>query len=98
MQTQPKSLTYISFAIPGHSLGVVILHGEYNVIDAAREAHRLGINPGGEVVAVSCTDTDEDVPKHLFKIMAENANRLIHPGEARELFDAVSIEEFEEAN
>lgn len=86
-----KALTYCSFAdLPG-CLGVVILEGELDPVQAARKAQHLGINPGGQLAAVSCTDADPDVPQHIFAAMAANVNRLISPEEARQLFEAKTV-------
>ncbi len=54
-------LTYCSFATDERCLGVVVFDRELDPIMAAREAHRLGINPGGEV-AVWDLSTDQ-IPK-----------------------------------
>jgi hypothetical protein len=90
-----RSVTYCSFADPGKCLGIVILEGNIGVIEAARKAHRLNINPGGEVVAVFCKESDNDIPKEIFEAMWNNQNRLIPVDEAKVLFDAVSRREYE---
>lgn len=88
-----RSITYCSFANSNGCLGVVILDGDLDVIEAAKEAHRLNLNPGGQVLAVSCSETDSDVPGWLFEAMWNNKNRLITSDEARVLFDAIPIKE-----
>jgi hypothetical protein len=96
--TEPRALTYVSFASTGDNqrcLGVVILEGEVDVITASVQTYAQGINPGGEVLAVSCRDTDKDVPDDIFEAMWANRNRLIPSEEARVLFDARSLRELD---
>jgi hypothetical protein len=95
--TCKESLTYCSFATDEDGCrGVCILEGALSPIEAANKAWSLGINPGGELVAVACNKGDTDVPPNLFAIMKSNTNRLIPAEEARELFEAKSIREFQE--
>lgn len=91
-----RSVTYVSFAVPGKCLGVLILEGELHPQKAVLEAHRLKLNPGGQVMAVSCKETDEDVPKEIFEAMWGNRDRLIPDTEARVLFDAASLGDLDE--
>jgi hypothetical protein len=93
--SEVRAVTYVSFAIPRRSLGVLILKGELNVSEAILEANRLKLNPGGQVIAVSCKETDTDVPKELFEAMWSNRNRLIPEVEARILFEAASIRDWD---
>jgi hypothetical protein len=69
-------LHWLSFASEetGKNLGVVIVHAN-DIISAVIKAHRLGINPGGQV-ADFCIDGP---------ISAEYLNRLLTPEEARVL-------------
>jgi hypothetical protein len=90
-----RAVTYVSFSIPRKCLGVLILEGELGVVEAALEARRLNISPGGDVLAVSCKETDEDVPKEAFEVMWANRNRLIPDTEACILFDAASYKDWE---
>jgi len=90
-----RSLTYCSFASDDRCLGVVILEGAFDPLQAARRAHALGVNPGGELLAVPCNDEEPDVPPDMFEVMAANVHRLIPVDEARRLFRSRSIREFE---
>jgi len=93
-----RALTYCSFADDDGCKGVVILEGAFDPLQAARRAGELGVNPGGELIAVPCNDEEPDVPALLFEAMAANVHRLIPVAEARVLFEARSIREHEEAN
>ena len=94
-----RKVTYCSFAVKDGCLGVCILDGELNAVQAAVATHSLGINPGdGELFVVSCKETDEDVPQEIFQAMWDNRNRLITPDDARALFDAQSLKELDEAS
>ena len=93
---EARAVTYCSFAEPGKCLGVVVLTGELDVVTSAQLAWKLGINPGGQMMAASCKETDPDVPTEIFEAMWVNRDRLIPGDEARELFEAKSIREFEE--
>jgi hypothetical protein len=86
-----RALTYCSFADDTRCLGIVILEGALDPLQAAKRAGELGVNPGGELLAVSCNDEEPDVPMHLFDLMAANTHRLIPVEEARVLFKARSI-------
>jgi hypothetical protein len=88
-----RSVTYCSFSIIGKSLGVVILEGELDPVQAAIKSRELGLNPGGQLLAMPCKETDPDIPEGGFNIMWDNRNRLIPEIEARILFDGASIEE-----
>jgi hypothetical protein len=90
-----RSVTYCSYAVPGKCLGILILEGELDVIEAAKEAHRLKLSPGGSLLAVSCKETDGDLPPGAFEAMWANRNRLIPDVEARVLFDGASVEEWD---
>lgn len=90
-----RALTYCSFADDDGCKGVVILEGALDPVQAAIRAHALGVNPGGELLAIPCNDEEPDVPAHLFEAMAANAHRLIPVDEARVLFEALSIGEYE---
>lgn len=91
-----RAVTYCSFAEPGVCLGVVVLTGDLSVVAAAQLAWELGINPGGQMMAAPCKENDPDVPRDIFEAMWANRNRVISPDEARRLFEAKSIREFEE--
>ena len=91
-----RSITYVSFAIPGKCLGVLILEGELHAIEAAKDARRLKLHPGGQLMAVSCKETDDDIPKEIFEAMWGNRDRLIPDTEARVLFDAASLGDWDE--
>lgn len=91
-----RGLTYCSFALQSRCLGVVILKGRHDVATAAKKCLRLGINPGGELVAVACSSNDPDIPSKIFEAMAANTHRLIPAEEARVLFEAKSLRELAE--
>ena len=93
-----RALTYCSFADDTRCLGVVILEGAFDPLQAARRAGELGVNPGGELLAVSCNDEEPDVPADIFEAMAANVHRLIPVDEARLLFRTRSLREHNEAN
>lgn len=89
-----RAVTYISFALPRKCLGILILEGELLEDAAAIEARRLNLNPGGQVLAIPCKETDGDVPREIFEAMWNNRNRLIPEMEARVLFEAAAISEW----
>lgn len=69
---QPISWFWLSF-VEGKNLGVAIVEGR-GILTATEQAWRLGINPGGEVLAMPC-----DAPAEQYR------NRLLAPSEARVL-------------
>ena len=64
----PNGWWYLSFATQTDFLGGVIVQGG-SVIEATKEAWRLGINPGGEVLGV-------EVPPE-FPLPPDMTNRLL---------------------
>jgi len=90
-----RALTYCSFADDDGCKGVVILEGALDPVQAAIRAHALGVNPGGELLAVPCNDEEPDVPADVFAAMAANVHRLIPAAEARVLFKTRSLGEWE---
>lgn len=98
MADETRSITYCSFAELHRCLGVVILTGALDPVAAAKRAWALKINPGGQLMAVPCSETDSDVPPEIFEAMWSNRDRLIPGDEARGLFEARSIRELEEEN
>jgi len=76
---------------------VIVFQGKLDVIEAAKKAHRLGINPGGEVVAIP-VEEGHNVPTDIFEAMWNNVDRLIPVEEARVLFQAMSRKEYEALN
>ena len=95
VESTPRAVTYCSFAAE-KNLGVCILTGTMDPVQASIAAGALNINPGGELMAIVCTETDEDLPRGLFEVMWGNRDRLIELDEARTLFDAVTLRELEE--
>lgn len=76
---------WLSFVDPDlpegtRSLGVSLVQGD-DLVEACKEAHRLGINPGGEVLG--CELPDHEVPGETYR------NRLMPPAEARALTGAL---------
>jgi hypothetical protein len=67
---------WLSFAGDEGFRGVALVEGE-TMVDAVKEAHRLRINPGGEVMGVAA-------PPHLF-VPHEWRNRLLTKSECEEL-------------
>ena len=94
--TERVALTYCSFA-DDKCLGVLILRGNLDPIQASLIAHAAGINPGGELLAIPVLPEHTDVPESAYQAMLENAGRLLRPDEARELLEAKPISEWEEA-
>jgi hypothetical protein len=88
-----RSITYCSFAGSEGCRGIIVCHGDVGVIEAAKRAHRLGINPGGEIMCLCCREGK--TPKEIFEAMWNNVDRLIPVEEAKVLFDAVSKREYE---
>ena len=96
---EPRQITYCSFATKTECLGVVVLDGNFNAVQACFRTRERGLNPGkGELMVVSCKETDEDVPSEIFEAMWNNRNRLIPAEEARLLFDAASLKEMDAAS
>jgi hypothetical protein len=91
-----KKLTYCSFAVKDKCLGVLILEGSLDPVQAAKVAWTKKLNPGGEVLAMPCTEEDPDIPSKIFEAMWENRDKLLTGDEARKLFEAKSIKEFDE--
>lgn len=91
----PRKLTYCSFATREKCLGVLLIEGDLNEVQAAYIAHAYKRNPGGELITMIITETDGDLPNGMFDIMWANKDRLIPPEEARTLFDAKSIAELD---
>lgn len=91
-----RSITYLSFATEPKCLGVVVLPGSLDPLVAINRAAILGINPGGEVLTMTCSEADPDVTLAEFEVMWSNRERLIPPEEARKLFQAQTIAEIEE--
>lgn len=98
MNEEVRAVTYCSFVdkVQGadRCVGVCILEGELDAVQAAKKAWALRINPGGEMLAISCRETDPDVPANIFEAMWEQRYRLLDYSEARELFEAKTIGEF----
>jgi len=71
-------LSFADGSLPEGSqfLGVVIVEA-WSFLDAVMQAHRRGINPGGEVQGV-------EIPRAL-EIPAEYVNRLLSRAECEEL-------------
>jgi hypothetical protein len=95
MEARTRAVTYCSFADETGCLGVVVLEGVLGVVDAARMCHALGVNPGGEMLVASCDELSPDVEPRVFSAMWDNRNRLISGDEARRLFEAKSLREWE---
>ena len=93
-----RALTYCSFADDHGCRGVVVLEGALDPLQAARRAGELGINPGGELLAVPLHEDEPDVSAQTFEVLAANTHRLIPAAEARVLFKTRSIREHFEAN
>jgi hypothetical protein len=89
--TDRVPLTYCSF-VKETCVGVVILDGALEPAAACKQAWRLGLNPGGEVMVVILPP---DIEQRDFDRCFENRNRLLSPSDARELLDARPIREWE---
>jgi|SRR6188508_3304691 len=90
-----RTLTYCSFADDDGCLGIVILEGELLPAAAAKRAHTLGVNPGGELLALPVIEGDHELPPGMFERMAGLTNRLFSKDEAVVLFEARSIRDYE---
>jgi hypothetical protein len=95
MTESTRAVTYCSFATDECCPGVCILDGILDPVAAAITAHTLGINLGGQLVAMPCYESDSDIPPDIFEIMWINRNRLISAEEAKGLFEAKSVHEFD---
>lgn len=85
-------LTYCSFATDEEGCrGVLILEGHLDPIEASLTASAMRMNPGGEMVAIKVPEDLEEI-----EVYAANRNRLMTGAEARELFQAKSIREWEQ--
>lgn len=75
---------WLSFGseVDGRFLGVAIVRGT-DIIDAARAAHALGCNPGGQVLAVPV--------RRPGRITADFRERLLSRSEAEWLADQVEV-------
>ena len=91
-----EALTYCSFAEPGRSLGVVILEGAKDPVTARAHCRLIGADPGGQILAAVARKGDEDVTPGMWDAMMSNRDRLVPEGEARELFEAKSMKEWDE--
>ena len=78
-------LTYCSFATDDRCLGVLILNGALSPVEAAAASWLLGLNPGGELLALP---VPRDVSEADYAILIANRHRLITKEEARALFGA----------
>lgn len=80
---------YLSFAGSEGFRGACIVRGN-NVVEGAREAHRLGINPGGAVLGCTLPLRSElaaeDVNGHAnLALFLRHTNRLMSKQELEEL-------------
>lgn len=94
------AVTYCSFAGPERSFGIVILHGVLDAVRASLICHSLRVNPGGELITVPITKAEflsaDSGTEAQWDAMWNNRNRIVPPEEARALFDAKPMREFEE--
>ena len=86
-------ITYVSFADKTKCFGILLIKGKLTAVDASKSAHLLGLNPGGQAMAMTIRPSDKDIPPGMFDVMMANTGRLISPEEARVLFDARPIKE-----
>ena len=93
-----RAVTYCSFADDASCKGVCILQGDLPAVTAAIVAHQLGINPGGELLAMVCWESDEDISRDIFETMWAHRNKLLSEAEARSFFDAITLAEYDEEN
>jgi hypothetical protein len=77
---QPKALFYMSFADNGF-LGAVVVEA-HGPVTAMRKSHRLGINPGGQVLTIQVPD-HVTVPKEAMNrlLTKEQVNQYLGLGE-----------------
>lgn len=85
-------LTYCSFATDEGCRGVLILDGALDPVEACKQAWRMDLNPGGDVMVMV---TDDQVSQRDYERLFENRNRLLAPHEARELLNAKPVKEWE---
>lgn len=91
VQREPRGYTYCSFVQAGKCVGACILEGAFDAIQASKVSWRLGINPGGELMAVTFKETDPNIPPEVLEAMLANVGRLFSVEEARELFEAERV-------
>lgn len=85
---KPEKWHYLSFA-DGYFKGAVVIKG-HGVTDCVSKAHRLGINPGGQVMCVAFPDSME-LPDEKYR------NRLLTREDVKAIWpDAASLGEHEE--
>lgn len=87
---QPERWHWVSFADDdkGGFKGAVVIKG-HGMTDCLSKCHRLGINPGGQVLCILFPD-GETLPPPTYR------NRLLTRGDIMELYpDAKTIGEFE---
>ena len=86
-------VTYCSFADDSKCLGLLVLPGHHGPMSARSCATVLGLNPGGQLVALPIDTSGEDVPRSVAQSLerAAQAPCLLSPEEAVALFEACSI-------
>lgn len=93
-----RTLTYCSFATESQCIGICILFGKFDAVEASLRARDLGIHPGpSELLTMVVEEGDPDVPPDLFEVMWVYGDKCMSPDAARILFDASSIRELESA-
>lgn len=81
-ETKLGKTWYLSFADQSGFLGATLARGE-DLIDAVRYAHRMGVNPGGEVMGVPLQPGDPMPAEAFGKLMSKaDLERLLGPTES----------------
>jgi hypothetical protein len=81
---------WMSFADEGTCLGVVLIRAR-NMLEAVTLAHRLKINPGGQVLSYEMPE-DYEVPDEFANRLLSKADIERFQGEARSLNDLTEEE------
>ena len=77
-----KELWWLDFVDDGgHLLGASVVYAG-SIAEAAKEAHRLGINPGGTVVAMDIADIPADMINRFTPVQELVDRGLVRPTKA----------------
>jgi hypothetical protein len=69
------TIWYLSFATTERFLGAAVIEA-HEMLDAVAEAHRLGINPGGEVLGVPVPEEHEAEARTVMNRLLSRADMV----------------------